>query len=149
MTNKKNSALLLKLFISAVGQLRQEDCQDFGLQSKTLSEGLEVGHLTNYAAQDLDVPDHCLSVFRTSFLGVKSFKTICMIFLENVRISWAVVAHAFNPSTQEARCRRNSLSSRPTWSTRASSSTGAKSYRKTLSRKTKKKKRNCSYFLVS
>jgi hypothetical protein len=42
------------------------------------------------------------------------------IFLINSYISWAVVAHAFNPSTWEAEAEAKAgrfLSSRPTWST--------------------------------
>ena len=39
---------------------------------------------------------------------------------------WAVVAHAFNPSTREADAGQISVSSRPPWSTRASSRTDSK-----------------------
>jgi hypothetical protein len=65
--------------------------------------------------------------------------------------SWAVVAHAFNPSTQEAEAGRF-LSSRPAWSAEwVPGQPGL--HRKTLSRKTKrkkkkKKKRVCLRFLT-
>ena len=49
----------------------------------------------------------------------------------------AVVAHTLNPSTPL-------VSLRPAWSPRASSRTGTKSYRATLSRKSKKKNMCCS-----
>ena len=49
----------------------------------------------------------------------------------------AVVAHTLNPSTPL-------VSLRPAWSPRASSRTGTKSYRATLSRKSKRKKKVCA-----
>ena len=50
----------------------------------------------------------------------------------------AVMAHAFNPSTLEAEA-GISVSSRPAWSTRASSR--PQTYREILSQKTKRKKK--------
>ena len=49
----------------------------------------------------------------------------------------AVVAHAFNPSTQEA----EAVSSRPAWSTRANSRTDSKATEKPCLKKPEKKKK--------
>ena len=50
----------------------------------------------------------------------------------------AAMAHAFNPSAQEAET-ENSVSSWPAWPTGASLRTGSKNYRETLSQKTRNK----------
>ena len=55
------------------------------------------------------------------------------------KTSWAVVAHAFNPNTRKAEAGRSLVSSRPIWTTRASSMTGSKPTEKPCLEKPKKK----------
>ena len=66
-----------------------------------------------------------------------------------MRSSQAVVAHAFNPSTWEAEAGKISVSSRPTWFTRASFRTGFKATEKPCLEKKNNKKKYLSYTFAS